>query len=128
AHIKIMDAQKQLKPKRRKKNKSRTQVSSDSDSDYEIQPKSPSPPPQQPKVEAPKGPKTDAEISAAFAQFYMQRAAQEFAEDLDKVRGADDFKDESVGVLVGALRQGTEGFGAEERRRIVTAGERKEAS
>lgn len=56
----------------------------------------------------------------------MQRATQEFAEDLDKTRGADDFKDESVGILVGALRQGTEVFGAEERRRIVVAGVKRE--
>ncbi|TVY55005.1 Ribosome assembly protein 3 [Lachnellula cervina] len=118
---------KQLKPKRRKKNKSRTQVSSDSDSDYEIeiQPitKSPSPPQSSKPTETLKGPKTDAEISAAFTQFYMQRATQEFAEDLDKVRGADDFKDESVAMLVGALKQGVEVFSAEERRRVVTAKE-----
>jgi ribosome assembly protein 3 len=52
----------------------------------------------------------------------MQRATQEFAEDLDKVRGADDFRNDSLGILVGALRQGTEGFSAEERRRVVMAG------
>lgn len=122
-------------------------VSSDSESDYEIQPttKSPTPPahPSQNTVrtsisatkssntlplltttqETSKGPKSDAEISAAFTQFYMQRATQEFAEDLDKVRGADDFRDDSLGILVGALRQGTEGFSPEERRRIVTAAE-----
>lgn len=74
-----------------------------------------------------KGPKPDAEISAAFTQFYMQRATQEFAEDLDKVRRADDFRDDSLGILVGALRHGTEGFSAEERRRVVTAGARGEA-
>jgi len=56
----------------------------------------------------------------------MQRATQEFAEDLDKIRGADDFKDDSVGILVGALRQGVEGFSVEERRRVAMAGEAKE--
>ncbi|TVY34798.1 Ribosome assembly protein [Lachnellula occidentalis] len=116
---------KHLKPKRRKKNKSRTQVSSDSDSDYEIQPidKSPSPPQSSNPTESVKGPKPDAEISAAFTQFYMQRATQEFSEDLDRVRGADDFKDGSVAMLVGALKQGVEVFSAEERRRVVTAKE-----
>ncbi|TVY34619.1 Ribosome assembly protein [Lachnellula subtilissima] len=116
---------KQLKPKRRKKNKSRTQVSSDSDSDYEIQhtTKSPSPPQTSKPTKTVKGPKTDAEISAVFTQFYMQRATQEFAEDLDKVRGADDFKDDSVAMLVGALKQGVEVFSAEERRRVVMAKE-----
>ena len=57
----------------------------------------------------------------------MQRATQEFAEDLDKIRGADDFKDDSVGILVGALKQGVEGFSTEERRRVVKEGEGKEA-
>ena len=48
----------------------------------------------------------------------MQQATKEFAEDLDKVRGADDFKDEALPILIHALRQGTAVFG-EERRRVV---------
>ena len=52
----------------------------------------------------------------------MQRATVEFAEDLDKIRGADDFKDDALLLLVNALQQGTSLFSIEEQRRIVTAG------
>lgn len=58
----------------------------------------------------------------------MKRAAQEFAEDLDKVRGADDWRDDgrALEVLVGSLRQGVGVWTAEERRRVVEAREEKE--
>ena len=46
----------------------------------------------------------------------------EFAEDLDRIRGADDFKDDALEILIAALRQGTGVFKEEEKRRIVTAG------
>ena len=65
---------------------------------------------------------TDAEISAAFTKIYMQRATAEFSEDLDKIRGADDFKDDALEILIDSLRQGTGVFKAEEKRRIVTSG------
>lgn len=65
---------------------------------------------------------TDAEVSAAFTKIYLQRATVEFAEDLDKIRGADDFKDDALEILIAALRQGTGVFKEEEKRRIVTAG------
>jgi ribosome assembly protein 3 len=56
----------------------------------------------------------------------MQRATTEFAEDLDKIRGADDFKDDAMSLLIGALQQGTGVFSIEEQRRIVMAGVEKE--
>jgi ribosome assembly protein 3 len=65
---------------------------------------------------------TNAEVSAAFTKYYMQRATKEFAEDLDRVRGADDFKDDALPILVNSLQQGTSVFSIEEQRRIVTAG------
>ena len=66
---------------------------------------------------------TNAEVSDAFAKYYLQRATKEFAEDLDRVRGADDFKgDDAIPILVNALRQGTSVFSGEEQRRIVMAG------
>ena len=69
---------------------------------------------------------TDAEVSAAFTKYYLQHATQEFAEDLDKVRAADDFRDDALPLLVNALQQGTSLFSMEEQRRIVTAGMEKE--
>jgi ribosome assembly protein 3 len=64
---------------------------------------------------------SDTEIQAAFTKYYMQRSTTEFAEDLDKIRGADDFKDDSLPLLINALQQGTSAFSVEEQRRIVTA-------
>ena len=66
---------------------------------------------------------SNAEISAAFTKFYMQRATTEFSEDLDKMRAADDFNSDALPILINALQQGTSLFSVEEQRRIVTAGE-----
>lgn len=51
----------------------------------------------------------------------MQHATAEFSEDLDRLRGADDFKDDALLLLINALQQGTSMFSTEEQRRIVTA-------
>ncbi|KAK4464243.1 ribosome assembly protein 3 [Cladorrhinum samala] len=64
--------------------------------------------------------KTDDQVQSEFTSYYLQRATKEFAEDLDKVRNADDFKaDTAVQMLVAALQQGTGMFSLEEQRRIV---------
>lgn len=67
---------------------------------------------------------TNAEVSIAFDRFYMQRVTIEFAEDLDRIRGAGDFKDTAVPTLVMALQQGTSMFPIEEQRRIIRTGQR----
>ncbi|CAG8980182.1 hypothetical protein HYALB_00007425 [Hymenoscyphus albidus] len=130
-----MEFKKQDKPRRHKKRKSRTQVSSDSDSDSEIEAAASTSPQPQPENKTtsttvvekkPSKLDEDAEISVAFTKFYMQRATVEFAEDLDRVRGAEDFKDEALSILVSALQQGTEVFSREEQRRIVMAGKKVE--
>lgn len=59
------------------------------------------------------------EVSAAFTSFYLQRATKEFSEDLDKIRNADDFKDDAMPLLVNALSQGTSMFSPADQRRIV---------
>lgn len=66
-------------------------------------------------------PMSDKEISAAFTSFYLQRATKEFAEDLDKIRNADDFRSEAIPTLISALSQGTAMFSPADQRRIVTA-------
>lgn len=63
--------------------------------------------------------KSDKEVEAEFTAYYLQRATAEFAEDLDKVRTADDFKNDAIHVLVNALQQGTAMFSPEEQRRVV---------
>ncbi|EGS19427.1 uncharacterized protein CTHT_0048870 [Thermochaetoides thermophila DSM 1495] len=65
--------------------------------------------------------KTDEQVAAQFTSYYLQRATKEFAEDLDRVRNADDFKNEALPILINALQQGTRMFSPEEQRRIVTA-------
>jgi ribosome assembly protein 3 len=69
---------------------------------------------------------SDADVAAAFTKFYMQRATTEFSEDLDRIRGADDFKDDAVPLLIKALQQGTALFSIEEQTRIVMAGMEKD--
>lgn len=68
--------------------------------------------------------KSDQEVTTEFTSYYLQRATKEFAEDLDKVRAADDFKNDAVQILVSALQQGTALFTPEEQRRIITAAAR----
>ncbi|KAK4452042.1 ribosome-assembly protein 3-domain-containing protein [Podospora aff. communis PSN243] len=63
--------------------------------------------------------KTDKEVSSEFTSYYLERSTKEFAEDLDKVRTADDFKNDAISVLVDALQQGTAMFSPEEQRRVV---------
>lgn len=62
---------------------------------------------------------TDEEVSAAFTSFYLQRATQEFSEDLDKIRNADDFRSDAIPILINALSQGTSMFSPADQRRIV---------
>jgi len=66
--------------------------------------------------------KSTSDTNQRFEAFYLKRVTNELAEDLDKVRGADDFKDESaVPMLIYALLQGTQTFTADEKMRIVNA-------
>ncbi|KAI4731681.1 hypothetical protein E4T49_00696 [Aureobasidium sp. EXF-10728] len=57
----------------------------------------------------------DAEAEDAFTSFYLRQMTTEFAEDLDKIRSAGDFNDKSLGLLIGALKQGRECFDRHDR-------------
>lgn len=64
--------------------------------------------------------KSRQEVEQLFDATYLQQASKEFADDLDRLRTANDFKgDRSVQVLVAALRQGTSCFSEDEKRRVV---------
>jgi hypothetical protein len=63
-------------------------------------------------------PQRDAED---FSAIYLRKITAELADDLDKVREANDFTIRSVPMLVHALRQGVSCFSAEERARVVGA-------
>lgn len=56
-----------------------------------------------------------------FEELYLRQATKEFANDLEKLRNASDFKDKSVPMLVDALKQGTACFSREEREKIGKA-------
>ncbi|ORY60712.1 ribosome-assembly protein 3-domain-containing protein, partial [Pseudomassariella vexata] len=59
--------------------------------------------------------------SADFTSFYLQQATKEFAEDLDKVRNADDFKGDALPMLIKGLQQGTALFSKADQQRILDA-------
>ena len=69
--------------------------------------------------------KSDSEVAAEFQAYYLQRATKELAEDLDKVRNADDFKNDAIPLLIAALQQGTSMFSAEDKRAIVADSEQR---
>ncbi|TQS32901.1 hypothetical protein Golomagni_06769 [Golovinomyces magnicellulatus] len=54
-----------------------------------------------------------------FSALYLQRVTKEVAEDIDKVRTADDFKSDSIPFLVHALQQGANQFSSGDKKRVV---------
>ncbi|KAF1946388.1 hypothetical protein EJ02DRAFT_430682 [Clathrospora elynae] len=104
-----------------KKNKSKStavpEPETNGDTAMEDAPTSPSPAPVAPKVKSTpaKQPQDD------FSAIYLRKIAGEFADDLDKVREAQDFKASSVPMLIHALKQGESLFSVEEKRRVIGA-------
>jgi ribosome assembly protein 3 len=76
-----------------------------------------------PSAPAPASKKTKATTQPTedFSAIYLRKIAAEVADDLDKVREAQDFKANSVPMLIHALKQGESMFSAEEKRRVVGA-------
>lgn len=71
----------------------------------------------------PRTPKSESETTTttlhtdSFEDVYLQQITLEFADDIDKIRQASDFKEEkSLPVLVAALKQGANIYTEEERR------------
>lgn len=65
--------------------------------------------------------KTTQKDPEEFSAVYLKKVTTELADDLLKVRDAQDFKASSLPMLVHALRQGSSIYSAEEKRRIVNA-------
>lgn len=59
-------------------------------------------------------------IDEEFDAIYIRKITTELADDLDKVRSAQDFKANSIPMLIHALKQGESLFSGEEKRRVVT--------
>ncbi|KAH7322978.1 ribosome-assembly protein 3-domain-containing protein [Stachybotrys elegans] len=66
-----------------------------------------------------------AVVDPDFSSYYLQRTTQELADDLEKVRTAEDFKADSVSFLVEALQQGAGQFSAQDQKRVVAAVEKE---
>lgn len=54
-----------------------------------------------------------------FASYYLRKITQELADDLDKIRSANDFSEKSLPILIHALQQGQSIFPEEEKAIIM---------
>ena len=64
-------------------------------------------------------PVSKSKIDDDFDAIYIRKITTELADDLDKVREAQDFKANSIPMLIHALKQGEGLFSTEEKRRVV---------
>lgn len=103
-------------PKPAKKEKGKKSTPQTANEDVPMRDTSPSPPPLPAPAVIPKS-KTDED----FDSIYIRRITTELADDLDKVREAQDFKANSIPMLVHALKQGEGLFSTEEKRRVVAS-------
>ncbi|CAE7210927.1 hypothetical protein PTNB73_09103 [Pyrenophora teres f. teres] len=101
--------------KKEKKKSKTTSANVEPDQDVEMEDAPAPQPPAKPEIKANKRTQDD------FSAIYLRKVAAEFADDLDKVREAKDFKASSVPMLIHALKQGESLFSVEERRRVVGA-------
>lgn len=58
---------------------------------------------------------TDDEAEQAFTSLYLRQLTSEFDRDLDKLRAAPDFKEQSLPLLIDALKQGRSCFDKQAR-------------
>jgi ribosome assembly protein 3 len=63
----------------------------------------------------------DEKTAVDFTSYYLQQSTKEFAEDLDKIRSADDFKGDALPLLIKSLQQGTSMFLTADQKRIIDA-------
>lgn len=64
-------------------------------------------------------PETPQDSKRDFASFYLRRITEELADELDKIRSANDFSEGSLPILIHALQQGQNIFSEEEKRRVM---------
>ncbi|KAI4693122.1 uncharacterized protein J4E88_001493 [Alternaria novae-zelandiae] len=103
------------KEKKKKKSKTGSAPEAQPDEDVAMMDVPASPPPKQAASKASQQAQDD------FGALYLRKIAAEFADDLDKVREAPDFKASSVPMLIHALKQGESLYSVEERKRVVGA-------
>ncbi|KAI4664916.1 uncharacterized protein J4E79_003215 [Alternaria viburni] len=103
------------KEKKKKKSKTGSAPEAQPDQDVAMTDVPASPPPKQAASKA------SQQAQDEFGALYLRKIAAEFADDLDKVREAPDFKASSVPMLIHALKQGESLYSVEERKRVVGA-------
>lgn len=64
-------------------------------------------------------PESSQDSKRDFASFYLRKITEELADELDKIRSANDFSEASLPILVYALQQGQSIFSEEEKRRVM---------
>ncbi|CAF9920214.1 MAG: hypothetical protein HETSPECPRED_004196 [Heterodermia speciosa] len=57
--------------------------------------------------------------SKDFESLYLQRVTAEFADDIDRLRKANDFSEESLPILIEALKQGACVYSEDEKRAMM---------
>ncbi|KAL8785744.1 MAG: hypothetical protein Q9213_003211 [Squamulea squamosa] len=62
----------------------------------------------------------DAETD--FEAFYLKQVTAEFADDLDKLRNANDFNEKSMPVLIDALKMTARTYSEEEKAKVMGCG------
>jgi ribosome assembly protein 3 len=113
-------ARKEKKNKKAKADGASDRKGADEDGDVSMQ-DAPAAPPQPAKSTTTPKAGGVQQTQDEFSALYLRKIAAEFADDLDKVREAQDFKASSVPMLIHALKQGESLFTPEEKRRVVGA-------
>ena len=54
-----------------------------------------------------------------FESFYLRKVTNEFADDLEKLRGASDFGEKSLPILISALKQGASIYSEAEKKKVM---------
>ncbi|MCJ1308610.1 hypothetical protein MMC25_002263 [Agyrium rufum] len=60
-----------------------------------------------------------ANEAQSFDSWYLQAVTKEFADDIEKIRNAKDFKADSLPILIYALQQGASLYTDEEKARVT---------
>lgn len=105
--------------KKEKKKKSKPTPTTVTDGDIPMRDASPSPSPALAPVSVSKAKVFSGKEDEEFDTIYIRKITTELADDLDKMREAQDFKANSIPMLIHALKQGESLFSIEEKRRVI---------
>lgn len=107
------------KPTKKEKKKSKSTLTSTTNGDTPMRDASLESSPAPTPALVPKTKAASGKEEEEFDSIYIRKITTELADDLDKVREAQDFKANSIPMLIHALKQGESLFSVEEKRRVV---------